>query len=287
MAPRIEAAGRAGRVEAAAPGHRTQEATPCSGSRSAPDSRRSGRTWRSCFSGRSSRPGRHGCLRAGEARRPAPARADPHAPADSDLLAAADDRGADGPGGGALPNVPLSPAAERLVASALLLVAWGMSGLPPFHRQIAGALSAPAAALLLYRIGAGALPDGTRLLADDRVPGPGRRALAVGVSRSGRTRRSGGRAPRTSRVSIRDGIRGGCLLLARPSGSKCCSRSDAVARWRVVLVILAVVRRDRGADGNASRRGRLRRARGDRRGCGPRDSGLQSAVGIFGATRGK
>ncbi len=59
-----------------------------------------------------------------------------------------------------LPNVPLRPAAERLIAAAFLLVAWGASGLPPFHRQMAGALSAPAAALLLTRVGAEAMPEG-------------------------------------------------------------------------------------------------------------------------------
>ena len=59
-----------------------------------------------------------------------------------------------------LPDVPLSPAAERMLAAALLLAAWGTSGLPPFHRQMVGALSAPAAALLLTRVGMEAVPDG-------------------------------------------------------------------------------------------------------------------------------
>jgi hypothetical protein len=59
-----------------------------------------------------------------------------------------------------LPDVPLSPAAERLISSALLLVVWGMSGLPPFHRPMTGALSAPAAALVLTRVGMEAVPDG-------------------------------------------------------------------------------------------------------------------------------
>ncbi|MBA3260650.1 MAG: hypothetical protein H0T68_14440 [Gemmatimonadales bacterium] len=60
----------------------------------------------------------------------------------------------------ALPAIPLSPAAERLLAAALLLVAWALGGLWPVHRQVAGALIAPAGALLIYRVGAAAMPAG-------------------------------------------------------------------------------------------------------------------------------
>src|SRR5262245_58167822 len=59
-----------------------------------------------------------------------------------------------------LPEVPLSPAAERLISAALLLVAWGGSVLPPFHRQVTGPLSEPAAALLLSRVGMKLVPEG-------------------------------------------------------------------------------------------------------------------------------
>ena len=68
-----------------------------------------------------------------------------------------------GPVGLAMPsltNVPLSPAAERLISFALLLVVWGMSGLLPFHRPMTGALSALAAALILTRVGMEAVPEG-------------------------------------------------------------------------------------------------------------------------------
>ena len=65
-----------------------------------------------------------------------------------------------GTGIGALPSVPLSPAAESVVAPALLLVAWGVSGLWPFHRQVPGALLAPVGALLLLRIGQPLVPGG-------------------------------------------------------------------------------------------------------------------------------
>jgi hypothetical protein len=59
-----------------------------------------------------------------------------------------------------LPNIPLSPAAERMLSAVLLVAAWGASGLPPFHRQMTGVLSAPAVALLLTRVGMEAVPDG-------------------------------------------------------------------------------------------------------------------------------
>jgi hypothetical protein len=52
-----------------------------------------------------------------------------------------------------LQDVPLSPAAERLLSAVLLLVAWGAGWLT-------GALSAPAAALLLTRVGMEAVPEG-------------------------------------------------------------------------------------------------------------------------------
>jgi hypothetical protein len=60
----------------------------------------------------------------------------------------------------ALPLVPLSPAAESLVAPALLLVGWSVAGLWPLHRQVPGALIGPLGALLLVRIGLPLAPDG-------------------------------------------------------------------------------------------------------------------------------
>jgi hypothetical protein len=60
--------------------------------------------------------------------------------------------GPEGLGISALPVVPLSPAAEWLVAPVLLLVSWSVAGLWPLHRQVPGALSGPAGALLLIRI---------------------------------------------------------------------------------------------------------------------------------------
>jgi hypothetical protein len=60
----------------------------------------------------------------------------------------------------ALPSVPLSPAAESLVAPALLLAAWSIAGLWPLHLQVPGALLGPVGALLLLRIGHPLAPGG-------------------------------------------------------------------------------------------------------------------------------
>ena len=60
----------------------------------------------------------------------------------------------------ALPQVPLSPAAELLLAPALLLAAWATAGLWPLQRQLPGALVAPAGALLLARIAHPLVSDG-------------------------------------------------------------------------------------------------------------------------------
>jgi hypothetical protein len=59
-----------------------------------------------------------------------------------------------------LADMPLSPAAERLLAPVFLVGAWATMGLWPLHRQLLGALAAPAGALLLARAAAPAMPDG-------------------------------------------------------------------------------------------------------------------------------
>ncbi len=60
----------------------------------------------------------------------------------------------------ALPLVPLSPAAESLVAPALLLAGWSVVGLWPLHRQVPGALIGSLGALLLVRIALPLAPGG-------------------------------------------------------------------------------------------------------------------------------
>jgi len=59
-----------------------------------------------------------------------------------------------------LPLVPLSPAAESLVAPALLLAGWSVAGLWPLHRQVPGALTVPLGALLIVRVALPLAPDG-------------------------------------------------------------------------------------------------------------------------------
>ena len=78
--------------------------------------------------------------------------------------------GPEGLGIAALPRVPLSPAAESLVAPALLLVGWSVGGLWPLHRQVPGALVGPLGALLLLRIGLPLAPEGLEHLRPLAVP---------------------------------------------------------------------------------------------------------------------
>jgi hypothetical protein len=61
---------------------------------------------------------------------------------------------------GALPLLPASPAAERLLAPVFLLAGWATAGLWPLHRQVDGALLAPVGAILLARVAIPILPDG-------------------------------------------------------------------------------------------------------------------------------
>ena len=68
--------------------------------------------------------------------------------------------GPEGLGIASLGALPLSPAAEGLLAPALLVAAWTMSGLWPLHRQMPAALTAPVGVLLLARVGLPAVPDG-------------------------------------------------------------------------------------------------------------------------------
>jgi hypothetical protein len=68
--------------------------------------------------------------------------------------------GPEGLGLASLGALPFSPAAERLLAPALLVAAWATSGLWPVHRQMPAVLTAPVGALLLVRVGLPAVPDG-------------------------------------------------------------------------------------------------------------------------------
>jgi hypothetical protein len=68
--------------------------------------------------------------------------------------------GPEGLGIAVLGELPLSPAAERLLAPALLLAAWAVAGLWPLHRQQPGPFTAGVGVLLLARIVLPAMPAG-------------------------------------------------------------------------------------------------------------------------------
>ena len=59
-----------------------------------------------------------------------------------------------------LGELPFSPAAELLLAPALLLASWSLSGLWPLHRQQPGPLTGAVGVLLLTRVAVPAVPDG-------------------------------------------------------------------------------------------------------------------------------
>jgi hypothetical protein len=61
---------------------------------------------------------------------------------------------------GELHLVPLSPAAESLLAAAMLLSAWSTAGLWPLHRQLPGVLVAVVGGLLLLRVALPLTPAG-------------------------------------------------------------------------------------------------------------------------------
>lgn len=59
-----------------------------------------------------------------------------------------------------LPDLPWSPAAERLLGLVLIVASWAASGLWPLHREEPAALTALAGALLVLRVVVPAVPDG-------------------------------------------------------------------------------------------------------------------------------
>jgi hypothetical protein len=112
-----------------------------------------------------------------------------------------------------LPAVPLSPAAERLLAPAFLVCAWALCGLWPLHRQMPAALSAPVGALLLARVALPAMPDGLehwRALAMPLVVAGAWHAALTGRT----TRLAVGLAWVGLLAPDREGIAGAGLLLA-------------------------------------------------------------------------
>jgi hypothetical protein len=59
-----------------------------------------------------------------------------------------------------LASVPMSPAAESLIAAVLLLAGWSVAALWPLHRQLPGAIVGSAGALLLVRVAFPLAPGG-------------------------------------------------------------------------------------------------------------------------------
>ena len=104
-----------------------------------------------------------------------------------------------------LPDVPLSPAAERLVSAALLIVTGAMS-------LLIGAAAAPAAAVLLTRVGMGSLPDGLEYWRTIAYP-----LLVIALWVAAFRRRPDLVAVAGAFLGLlsldRDGIAGGCILL--------------------------------------------------------------------------
>lgn len=59
-----------------------------------------------------------------------------------------------------LPDLPLSPAAESLLAPLVLLAGWGLTGLWPLPRRAPAGLTAPVGLLLVARVALAGLPSG-------------------------------------------------------------------------------------------------------------------------------
>jgi hypothetical protein len=104
-----------------------------------------------------------------------------------------------------LPDAPLSPAAERLFSASLLVVAGAMS-------LLVGAPAAPAAAVLLTRVGMGSLPSGLEYWRTIAYP-----VLVIALWVAAFRRRPDLVAVAGTLMGLlsldRDGIAGGCILL--------------------------------------------------------------------------
>jgi hypothetical protein len=121
--------------------------------------------------------------------------------------------GPDGLGVAALPLVPLSPAAERMLAPVVLVAAWATSGLWPLHRQMPGGLLAVAGALLVTRVVLPAMPDGLEHWRPLAMP-----LVVAGLWHAGLSRRPASLAVGLAWIGLLGGTasgkRGAVLLLA-------------------------------------------------------------------------
>lgn len=133
---------------------------------------------------------------------------------------------------GSLPDLPWSPAAERLLAPALLLAAWISSGLWPWHRQEPAALTAPVAALLLARVAIPAFPDGLDHWRALALP-----VVLLGLWHGVLTRRRAESVAALAWVGLvtatPEGQAGGALLLLAGLALELAERLPARATWGV------------------------------------------------------
>lgn len=137
-----------------------------------------------------------------------------------------------------LAALPVSPAAERLLAPVLLLVTWALGGLWPLQGQIAGPLAAPAGAILLHRIGLALVPAGLAHWRAAFFP-----LLVVGIWHAALTRRLAGVAVGAGLLGIAsldpDGIAGGGWLLATAAALEALRRAGTGSRLARVPLVLA------------------------------------------------
>jgi hypothetical protein len=114
---------------------------------------------------------------------------------------------------GTLPMLPISPAAERLLAPIFLAAAWATAGLWPLHRQVPAALLAPVGALLLARVAIPAVPDGLEHWRPLAMP-----LIVLGIWHAALSGRLTGMAVGLAWVGLlgasRAGLTGAALLLA-------------------------------------------------------------------------
>jgi hypothetical protein len=114
---------------------------------------------------------------------------------------------------GTLPVLPISPAAERILAPIFLVAAWATAGLWPLHRQVPAALLAPVGALLLARAAIPAMPDGLEHWRPLAMP-----LIVLGIWHAALSGRVTGVAVGLAWVGLlggsRTGLTGASLLLA-------------------------------------------------------------------------
>ncbi len=146
---------------------------------------------------------------------------------------------------GALPMLPTSPAAERLLGLVFLVVAWATAGLWPLHRQVPAAPLAPVGALLLVRVVLPAVPDGLEHWRPLVMP-----AIVLGIWHAALSGRLAGVAVGLAWVGLlgasREGLSGAALLLAGALALEL-GQTGRVHRWRPVVRVASALAAGAGA----------------------------------------